>query len=292
MTHLEKIVRKNYSKIPALVEIPNLLDVQLESYKNFIMSAGKDKPGESLQSVFETIFPIVSARENFVLEFISHLLRPFSLAVRLFANMTAGHMVILVFISMIFMFQGIFARIFMEHYPLLPAEDEGRLYDPKLRENFIERIFTLKRWREVLASKESRGSLIDFHTRHKLLILSHSPRHYQMMGKLVAKAKDISLKERYQQYQKILMEALQLKTTPKKNANVLMHMMGYFKEQLTSDEKQELLEVLDQYRQEYIPLVVPTTLINHYVRKYDQTYLKRQVYLNPHPVELQLRNHV
>ena len=187
---------------------------------------------------------------------------------------------------------GMFARIFMEHYPLLPVEDEGRLHDPKLRENFVERIFTLKRWREVLAKKESRGNLVDFHTQHKLLILSHSPKHYQIMGKLVAKAKEIPLKDLFQQYQNILMEALLLKTTPRKNANVLMHMMGYFKEQLSSDEKQELLEVIDHYRQEYIPLIVSMTLINHYVRKYDQPYLKEQVYLNPHPLELQLRNHV
>jgi len=187
---------------------------------------------------------------------------------------------------------GMFARIFMEHYPLLPVEDEGRLHDPKLRENFIERIFILKRWREVLAKKESRGNLVDFHTQHKLLILSHSPKHYQIMGRLVAKAKVIPLKDLFQQYQAILMEALQLKTTPKKNANVLMHMMGYFKEHLSSDEKQELLEVIENYRQEYIPLIVPMTLINHYVRKYDQPYLKQQVYLNPHPLELQLRNHV
>lgn len=187
---------------------------------------------------------------------------------------------------------GIFARIFMDHFPLLPVEDEGRLHDPKLRDNFIERIFALKRWREILSKKESRGTLVEFHTKHKLLILSHGPKHYQMMGKLVAKAKEIPIKELYQQYQAILMEALQLKTSPKKNANVLQHMMGYFKEQLSSDEKQELLEVIDFYRKGYIPLIVPITLINHYVRKYDQPYLKQQVYLNPHPLELQLRNHV
>jgi uncharacterized protein YbgA (DUF1722 family)/uncharacterized protein YbbK (DUF523 family) len=187
---------------------------------------------------------------------------------------------------------GMFARIFMEHYSLLPVEDEGRLHDPKLRENFVERIFTLKRWREVLEKKEGRGSLIGFHTQHKLLILSHSPKHYQIMGRLVARAKDLSLKELYHQYQTVLMEALQLKTTPKKNVNVLMHMMGYFKEELSLDEKKELLEVIENYRQEYIPLIVPITLINHYVRKYNQPYLKQQVYLNPHPLELQLRNHV
>jgi uncharacterized protein YbgA (DUF1722 family)/uncharacterized protein YbbK (DUF523 family) len=187
---------------------------------------------------------------------------------------------------------GMFARIFMEHFPLLPVEEDGRLHDPNLRENFIERIFILKRWREALTKKESRGIVVNFHTKHKLLILSHSPKHYQTMGKLVAKAKELSIKELYQQYQTILMETLQLKTTSKKNANVLQHMMGYFKEQLSADEKQELLEVIDSYRQEYIPLIVPITLIQHYVRKYNQPYLKQQVYLNPHPLELQLRNHV
>ena len=187
---------------------------------------------------------------------------------------------------------GIFARIFINHFPLLPVEDEGRLHDPKLRDNFIERIFALKRWREVLERKESRGKIVDFHTKHKLLILSHSLKHYQAMGKLVAQAKDLPLKEFYRQYQTLLMESLELKTTPKKNANVLQHMVGYFKDQLSSDEKQELLEVIDHYRQEYVPLIVPITLIQHYVRKYDQPYLKQQVYLNPHPLELQLRNHV
>ncbi len=187
---------------------------------------------------------------------------------------------------------GIFAKIFMEHFPLLPVEDEGRLHDPKIRENFIERIFTLKRWREMLAKKPTLGNLVKFHTQHKFLILSHSPKHEQSMGRLVAKAKGMPLKEAFEQYQKLLMEALKLKTTPKKHANVLMHMMGYFKDQLSSDEKQELLEIINHYREGYIPLIVPVTLIQHYVRKYNQPYLKEQVYLNPHPLELQLRNHV
>ena len=187
---------------------------------------------------------------------------------------------------------GMFARAFMEHFPLLPVEEEGRLHDPKLRDNFIERIFALARWRDVLAKGMTRGNLVDFHTRHKLLILSHNPKHHQMMGKLVAQAKAISPKELYDQYQSVLMEALQLKTTPKKNANVLQHMMGYFRDQLSPDEKQELLEIIELYRNEYLPLIVPITLIKHYVRKYDEPYLREQVYLNPHPLELQLRNHV
>ncbi|MDY6836918.1 MAG: DUF523 and DUF1722 domain-containing protein [Thermodesulfobacteriota bacterium] len=187
---------------------------------------------------------------------------------------------------------GIFARAFMEHFPLVPVEEEGRLHDPKLRENFIERIFVFRRWRELLGQPKARGRLVTFHTKHKLLILSHSPKHYQMMGRLVAWAKGTPLKEVYETYEGLLMEALRLKTTVKKNANVLQHIMGYFKKELSSDEKQELLGVIDQYRQQYVPLIVPITLMNHYVRKYDQPYLEEQYYLHPHPLELQLRNHV
>ncbi|MBT8406406.1 MAG: DUF523 and DUF1722 domain-containing protein [Deltaproteobacteria bacterium] len=186
---------------------------------------------------------------------------------------------------------GMFARIFMDHFPLLPVEEDGRLHDIRLRENFIERIFALKRWREIMGNKRSRGKLVTFHTQHKLLLLSHSPKHAGAMGKLVAKAKHLPQGELYSAYQDLLMQALKLKTTIKKNINVLQHMMGYFKKQLSGDEKQELLETMDQYREGYIPLIVPITLIKHYVRKYDQPYLKQQVYLNPHPVELKLRNH-
>jgi uncharacterized protein YbgA (DUF1722 family)/uncharacterized protein YbbK (DUF523 family) len=187
---------------------------------------------------------------------------------------------------------GMFAGIFMEHFPLLPVEDEGRLHDPGLRENFIERIFALKRWRETLSNKNFKKSLIDFHTKHKLLILSHSPRHYQLMGKLVAAQKSLAGKDIQKQYQDLLLESLKIRATSKKHVNVLQHMMGYFKEQLSGDEKTELLELINHYRDGYIPLVVPVTLISHYVRKYDEPYLSQQVYLNPHPSELQLRNHV
>ncbi|NWF54064.1 MAG: DUF523 and DUF1722 domain-containing protein [Syntrophaceae bacterium] len=187
---------------------------------------------------------------------------------------------------------GIFARAFMDHFPLLPVEEEGRLHDPKLRENFIERIFTLKRWRETVAEKETLGGLVDFHTRHKLLILSHSPEIHRTMGKTVAEGKKIPLKTLFEKYQSSLMQALQLRATAKKNANVLHHMLGYFKDQLSADEKREMLEIIDEYRQGLFPLIVPLTLMNHYVRKYDQVYLKEQYYLNPHPLELQLRNHV
>ncbi|MDJ0816261.1 MAG: DUF523 and DUF1722 domain-containing protein [Desulfobacterales bacterium] len=187
---------------------------------------------------------------------------------------------------------GIFARAFMEHFPLIPVEDDGRLNDPMIRENFILQIFTMKRWRDNLARRRSMGSLVDFHTRNKLLILSHSQKHYRLMGKLVAEGKKLPIKELYDQYQLLLMEALKLKSTIRKNGNVLQHLMGYFKKQLTPDEKQELLEIFEQYRNQLVPLIVPITLINHFVRKYDQPYLKQQTYLNPHPMELKLRTYV
>lgn len=187
---------------------------------------------------------------------------------------------------------GLFARAFMDRFPLLAVEEEGRLHDPLLRENFIERVFTYRRWREACARGMTRGNLVDFHTREKLLLLSHSPKHYQALGRLVAAAKDYEPGELYRRYEELLVEALRLKATPRKNANVLQHALGYFKKDLTAAEKQELLEVIDQYRTEVVPLVVPLTLVVHYVRKYDQSYLKLQTYLNPHPSELQLRNHV
>lgn len=185
---------------------------------------------------------------------------------------------------------GLFARAFMDHFPLVPVEEEGRLHDAALRENFIEAIFALKRWRQVAESQKSRGAIVEFHTAHKLQIMAHSLQHYRDMGRLVARVKDVPLETLYEQYEALLMQALALKTTVKKNVNVLQHMAGYFKKDLSRDEKQELQEVIEQYHRFYTPLIVPVTLINHYVRKYDQHYLKKQYYLNPHPIELKLRN--
>ena len=187
---------------------------------------------------------------------------------------------------------GIFAREFMQRFPLLPVEEDGRLHDPKLRENFIEIIFTLKRWRELLAQGKSAGGLVDFHTRHKLLIMAHSPEIYRHIGKLVARAGTTDPEKLYDDYLALLVKGLRLKTTTAKNVNVLQHGLGYFKKQLSADEKQEMLTVIDNYRKQLTPLIVPITLLNHYVRKYQQEYLLKQVYLNPHPIELSLRNHV
>jgi uncharacterized protein YbgA (DUF1722 family) len=179
----------------------------------------------------------------------------------------------------------------MEHFPLLPVEEEGRLHDMRLRENFIETIFVYRRWRDV-AAEPSAAALVNFHTAHKLLLMAHSEKHCRQMGRLIAQAGKAGPAELISQYQELLMEAMRFKATGKKHINVLMHMMGYFKKHLSADEKQELLDVLDHFKNGIVPLIVPITLMNHYTRKFDEPYLKNQLYLAPHPIELKLRNHV
>lgn len=186
---------------------------------------------------------------------------------------------------------GIFAAAFMKRFPLTPVEDEGRLHDPGLRENFIERVFVFARWREFAEKGGSVKDLLEFHSRHKLLIMAHSPKHLSALGKLVSGQQGFGPDVR-DLYIETLMEGLRLIATIRKNTNVLHHIMGYFKKDLGGGEKKELLEIIDRYHRGLIPLVVPVTLLNHYVLNYDEPYLKGQYYLNPHPVELMLRNHV
>lgn len=187
---------------------------------------------------------------------------------------------------------GIFGRAFMRYFPIIPVIDDGRLHDSRLRENFIERVFVYKRCKQILKKSSSIMDLITFHTEHKILILSHSPRHLSSLGKLVASAKKYTKDNLSSEYIKILTEGLKLLATVKKNTNVLLHVAGYFKKQLSAEDKQELHEVIEYYHKGYIPLIVPIILIKHYLRKFDEPYLKRQYYLNPHPLELMLRNHV
>lgn len=187
---------------------------------------------------------------------------------------------------------GIFAKAFQDRFPLLPVEDEGRRHNPALRENFIERIFVYKRWQEFRSLDKTVAGLVLFHTSHKLLIMAHSPKHYSALGKLVADPKKYRREELFERYLTTLMEGLQFLATVKKNTNVLQHMAGYFKQQLSNDEKQELQNVIENYYLGLVPLIVPMTLLQHYVHKYNERYLKQQVYLNPHPLELMLRNHV
>jgi uncharacterized protein YbgA (DUF1722 family)/uncharacterized protein YbbK (DUF523 family) len=186
---------------------------------------------------------------------------------------------------------GIFAKAFQHRFPLLPVEDEGRLHDPALRENFIERVFAFKRWQEFMSLEKTVGGLVSFHASHKLLIMAHSPKHYSTLGKLVADPKKFRRDELFEQYCATLMEGIQFFATVKKNTNVLQHMSGYFKDKLSANEKKELQGLIANYHRELVPLIVPIALLQHYASKYHVEHLKQQVYLNPHPLELMLMNH-
>lgn len=188
--------------------------------------------------------------------------------------------------------RGLFAEVFIKENPLIPVEEEGRLNDAKIRENFITRIFSYNRLQNLINNNFSRGSLVEFHTMHKYELMAHSIKHYQTLGRLVADAKKYPLNEVAEKYTGLFMEALSLKTTTKKNVNVLHHIFGYLKEFLTPTDKQSILNVIEDYHEELVPLVVPITLLKHYVEKHNIDYIKDQVYLNPHPKELMLRNHV
>jgi uncharacterized protein YbgA (DUF1722 family)/uncharacterized protein YbbK (DUF523 family) len=187
---------------------------------------------------------------------------------------------------------GLFARAFMERFPLIPVEEEGRLNDPVLRDNFIERLFCYRRWRDLATGRITRGAVVSFHTDHKYLLLAHSRPYYETLGRLVAGAKRHAPADLADRYGRLFMEALAVTATVRKHTDVLHHLIGHFTGRLAAPERRELLDVIGDYHKGLTPLIVPVTLIKHYVSLLDLGYLKQQVYLNPHPKELMLRNHV
>jgi uncharacterized protein YbgA (DUF1722 family)/uncharacterized protein YbbK (DUF523 family) len=187
---------------------------------------------------------------------------------------------------------GLFARAFIELFPLIPVEEEGRLCEPTLRENFIERVFCYRRWQDLMQNGVTRQSLVQFHTIHKYLLLAHHPQQGEVLGRLIGQAHLHRPKELAQRYGELFMKTLAVKATVRKHVNVLQHILGYFKERLVAHEKAELLGVIGDYHHGLTPLIVPLTLIKHYVQIFDVSYIRAQVYLNPHPKELMLRNHV
>jgi uncharacterized protein YbgA (DUF1722 family)/uncharacterized protein YbbK (DUF523 family) len=188
--------------------------------------------------------------------------------------------------------RGLFAEALLAAHPLLPVEEEGRLRDPWLRENFIERVFAFRRLKNFFASPFTLGDLVAFHSREKLLLLAHEPAAYEELGRLVAHAKGRAREELGRSYQARFMAGMGQIATTRKQTNVLQHMQGYFKKVLDAAEKAELSALIQDYRAGLVPLVVPLTLIRHYVRMHGVEYLLGQTYLEPHPKELMLRNHV
>ncbi len=187
---------------------------------------------------------------------------------------------------------GLFARSFMKQFPLTPVEEEGRLCDPTLRENFIERVFNYRRWQDLIQRGTTKQALVRFHTIHKYLLMAHHPQQCEMLGRLIGQAHQYRPKELARRYGELFMNTLAVKATVRKHVNVLQHIVGHFKKRLNVHEKAELLGVIGDYHHGLTPLVVPLTLIKHYVHTFDVHYIREQVYLNPHPKELMLRNHV
>ena len=188
--------------------------------------------------------------------------------------------------------RGLFAAALTGACPDLPVEEEGRLYDPGLRDNFVERVFAYWRLRGLFAARWSLGALVAFHTAHKLMVLAHAPEAYRRLGRLVAGSREMPRRELQRRYTTTFMQALAQLATTRRHTNVLQHMAGYFKTQLDGASTRELGAVIDDYRRGLVPLIVPVTLIRHYVRLHDVRYLAGQIYLEPHPKELMLRNHV
>jgi uncharacterized protein YbgA (DUF1722 family)/uncharacterized protein YbbK (DUF523 family) len=187
---------------------------------------------------------------------------------------------------------GLFAAELMRRYPNLPIEEEGRLNDPQLRENFVERIFAYRRLQTFFAARFSSAGLIRFHTAQKLVLLAHSPAAYSALGRLVSGAKRMDRDELRETYEAQFMSALKKLATTARHSNVLDHIQGYLREHLDAAARSKFAALIDDYRRGLVPLIVPITLIRHYVRLFDVEYLKGQVYLEPHPRELMLRNHV
>jgi uncharacterized protein YbgA (DUF1722 family)/uncharacterized protein YbbK (DUF523 family) len=183
---------------------------------------------------------------------------------------------------------GIYAEEMMRNNPLLPVEEEGRLGDPRLRENFIQRVYVLHRWKQLMAEGLTPSGLTRFHARHKLIIMSHE--NYADLGQLLAAVTKANINEVASSYIAQLMMALKKVASRKSHVNVLQHIQGYLKKQLDADDKAELCEVIERYRQGEVPLIVPLTLLKHHFRKTPDPYIEDSYYLLLYPQELQLIN--
>ena len=188
--------------------------------------------------------------------------------------------------------RGLFAAALMQAWPSLPVEEEGRLQDPELRENFIERVFAYQRLRELFRGRWSVGRLVAFHTAHKLQLTAHSQPAYAELGRLVAAAKQQARAVLRRRYTGAFMAALARIATRSRNASVLQHVAGHLKQHLDSAARGELAELIHDYRRGLVPLVVPITLLRHHARTHAVDYLQGQTFLEPHPRELMLRNHI
>ncbi|WP_212626579.1 DUF523 and DUF1722 domain-containing protein [Pseudomonas sp. PP3] len=186
--------------------------------------------------------------------------------------------------------RGIYAQSFCAQHPDLPVEEDGRLNDPVLRENFLTRVFAYSAWQQLLKEGLSRRGLTEFHSRYKYLLMAHNPVQYKALGNLLGNMGQTDPQALGPQYFSELMAALKKCATRRTHTNVLQHLSGYLKKTLSADDKQEVQHVIGQYRHGIVPLVVPLTLLKHHFRQHPDPYIAQQVYLQPHPENLSLRN--
>jgi uncharacterized protein YbgA (DUF1722 family)/uncharacterized protein YbbK (DUF523 family) len=184
---------------------------------------------------------------------------------------------------------GLYAARLMALLPELPFEEDGRLMDPGLRENFIERVFVCHRWQQLNAQRLTAKALVGFHTRHKFIVLAHDETCYRELGRLVATAGRSGMADLGRRYIRLLMQALKKPATRTRHANVLQHLSGFLKQNLDAADKRELLGLITDYRRGRVPRAVPVTLLRHYLRRFPVPYLSEQYYLTSHPDELMLR---
>ena len=189
--------------------------------------------------------------------------------------------------------QGLFAAALMHRFPHLPVEEEGRLQDPRLRENFVTRVFAYQRWAQMAEQKITRARLQQFHAQHKFVLVAHSQVGARQVGRILAHPEQFADEQAWAAaYLDGFTEVMRRTPTRRGHTNVLQHLAGYVSDHLDRDDREELAEMIDQYRRSLLPLIVPVTLIRHYVRKFQVPYLLDQVYLSPHPHELMLLNHL
>jgi uncharacterized protein YbgA (DUF1722 family)/uncharacterized protein YbbK (DUF523 family) len=187
---------------------------------------------------------------------------------------------------------GLYAQHLIEALPNLPIEDDGRLCDPVIRENWISRVFAYHAFHNEVYPRPSVGKLVKFHTKYKFTILSHCTVSYKALGQLVAQAKPRPITEVCQDYETLFMSALKKKATAAKQVNVMEHMLGFFKKSLDSEVRQEIGASIQDYRAGFVPLIVPITLLKHYAQIQGTEYLIGQSYLSPHPKQLALLSHI
>lgn len=187
---------------------------------------------------------------------------------------------------------GHFARVVVDACPDLPVEEEGRLNDPRLREGFIEALFCHNRWRVLVKRGLTRGSLVAFHEAHKMLLLAHDEAHYRTLGRIVGSFGQVPDEDVYRDYEAAFLTAIRRPASVGRHVNVLEHLFGHLKEALDSREKREIGVAIQDYRAGRVPLVVPVTLLRFLVTSHQVDYVGGQLYLEPHPREMMLRNHV